>query len=251
MGEEMKKSSRRSVYLGVSFLLMSIAVYAVKTIVFGEESIPDTMRYLFNAFGFLFISVLMTTLVLNHLLVLRDKYEKKEKTNIIRSTFFSEIGTPFLRIVAKADPDQDMFCEIFSSDKPWDQAYAEFTALLSRKTPLDISCIDLQSLAIYLRSKREFLLRLLENPTFLEQSDFTDILRALFHLSDELDNRPSLCSLPVTDMAHLTGDITRVYDLTKKTWILHMDYLHNNHPYLFSLAFRMNPFNPDADPIVK
>jgi len=247
----MKESIRWGVYLGASFLLMSIAMYTAKTVFLGKESIPDTMRYLFNSFGFLFINAFMTTLVLNYLLTLRDKKEKKAKANIIQSTFFSEIGTPFLRIVAATDPDRHMLSEIFSSDKPWDQVYTEYTAALNTKTTLDISCIDLESLASYLCSKREFLLRLLENPALVEQSDFTELLRALFHLSDELDCRPSLCALPVNDIAHLTGDITRAYDQTKKIWILHMDYLRENYPYLFSLASRMNPFNPDADPIFK
>jgi hypothetical protein len=242
---------RWEVFLGISFLLMSIAVYTVKVVLFGEESIPDTIRELFDAFGFLFISVFMTTLVLNHLLTLRDKKEKKEKRDIIRSTFFSELGSPFLRIVANADPHRQIFCEIFTSDKPWDQVYVEFTALLDTKTTLDISCIDLASLASYLHSKKEFLLRLLENPVFLEQSEFTELLRTLFHLTDELDSRSSLCELPVKDIAHLTEDITRVYDQIKKIWISYMNYLYKNYPYLFSLALRMNPFNPNADPIVK
>ena len=246
----MKKSIRWGIYLGVSFLLMSIAVYTTKTVILGEESIPDTIRYLFNAFGFLFISVFMTSLVLNHLFALRDKREKEEKIDIIRSTFFSEVGTPFLRIVARVDPHRHIFCEVLTADRPWDQVYAEFTGLLDTKTTLDLSCIDLELLASYLHSKREFLLRLLENPVFLDESGFTELLRTLFHLSDELDNRPSLCDLPVNDIAHLTGDISRVYDHTKRTWILYMDYLYRNYPYLFSFAFRMNPFNPDADPVI-
>jgi len=192
----------------------------------------------------------MTSLVLNQLMILRDKKEKMEKTDIIRSTFFSEVGTPFLQIASSADPHRQRLCEVFTPDKPWDEVHAEFTVLLDTKTTLNISCIDLESLARYLHSKRAFLIRLLENPVFLEQSDFTELLRALFHLADELDCRQSLCELPVNDMAHLMGDVARAYDQTKKAWILHMAYLHKNFPYLFSLAFRMNPFNPDADPVV-
>ncbi len=30
-----------------------------------------------------------------------------------------------------------------------------------------------------------------------------------------------------------------------------MEHLQNNYPYLFSLAVRMNPLDPEADPIVK
>ena len=226
-------------------------MYSTKTVLLGTESLPDTVRYLFNSFGFLFINVLMTTLVLNHLLALRDKKERKEKTNIVRSTFFSEVGTPFLRDASRTDPYQPQIYAIFASNKPWHEIYAECNALLDTKVTLDISCLDLEALMRYLHTKREFLLRLLENPTFLEQSDFTELLRALFHLTEELDSRPSLCALPRSDIVHLTGDIARVYDQTRKAWFLHMDYLYTNYPYLFSLALRTNPFNPHADPVVR
>lgn len=245
------KPVRWGLSLGVFFLLMSIIVYGVKIAVLGEEAIPDTVRYLFNAFGFLFISVFMTTLVLNQLLTLRDKNERKEKMNIMRSTFFSEVGTPFLKLVSHTDPCQQEVYEIFTSNKPWPEVYGACIAFIDTKAVLDISCLDLAVLTSHLHSKRDFLLRLLENPVFLEQSHFTELLRALFHLTDELDSRPSLCELPRSDITHLTGDIARVYDQMRRIWLLHMDYLYENYPYLFSLALRTNPFNPDADPIVR
>jgi len=245
------KPARWGISLGVFFLLMSIIVYGIKTVVLGAESISDTVRYLFNALGFLFISVFMTTVVLNQLLTLRDKNERREKTNIVRSTFFSEVGTLFLRSVSRTDPCQKQIYETFASNKPWHEVYAECTALIDKKTVLDISCLDLDALMCHLHGKRDFLLRLLENPVFLEHSDFTEMLRALFHLVDELASRPSLCELPKSDVHHLMGDIARVYDQMRKIWLLHMDYLYQNYPYLFSLALRTNPFHPDADPIVR
>ena len=245
------KPGRWEISLGLFFLLMSIIVYSTKTVVFGAESFPDTVQYIFNALGFLFISVFMTTVVLNQLLMLRDKDERKEKTNIVRSTFFSELGTPFLRLASRTDPCQQQIYEIFTSNKPWHEVYAECIPLVDTKPVLDISCLDLDALMSYLHGKRDFLLRLLENPIFLEHSDFTELLRALFHLTDELDSRPSLCALPESDVTHLAGDISRAYDQMRRIWLLHMDYLYQNYPYLFSLALRINPFNPDADPIVR
>ena len=237
--------------LGALFLLISIAVYALKTYLLGSESITDTVRYLFNAFGFLFISVFMTSLVINELLALRDKKERKEKTEIIMGTFFSEVGIPLLKTISRSDLDQQTFHALFRQKIPWSEVTSQYNELLKNKTKLDISCLDLEATMQYLHTKREFLLRLLENPVLLKHSEFTELLRALFHMSEELDNRPCFCSLPASDIAHLTGDIVRVYDQTKKMWISHMNYLYENYPYLFSLALRMNPFDPDVDPIVR
>jgi hypothetical protein len=57
-------------------------------------------------------------------------------------------------------------------------------------------------------------------------------------------------SLPATDIAHLNKDVNRAFTLIIREWIMHMRYLQKNYPYLFSLAVRTNPFNPEAEVIV-
>jgi hypothetical protein len=59
-----------------------------------------------------------------------------------------------------------------------------------------------------------------------------------------------LKQLPETDCQHLSGDIKRVYGLLISEWLAYMKHLKDNYPYLFSLAARMNPFDPKASPIV-
>jgi hypothetical protein len=93
--------------------------------------------------------------------------------------------------------------------------------------------------------------RLLENPTLLEHESFTDLLRAVFHLAEELAYREDLSQSPGTDRAHLEGDINRAYHLLVHQWLDYMEYLKMNYPYLFSLAMRTNPFDRQASPIVK
>ena len=89
---------------------------------------------------------------------------------------------------------------------------------------------------------------MLENPTLQEHGPFTEVLRAVFHLLDELMHRPNLSTLPDTDRRHLEGDIVRIYRLLVIEWLSYMHYLKENHGYLLSLALRVNPFDPEADP---
>jgi len=103
----------------------------------------------------------------------------------------------------------------------------------------------------FLVNKRNFLLALLENPNLLEHETFTDLLWAVFHLTEELEVRDNLNKLPASDIEHIKGDIIRVYGLLIAEWINYMRHLKTDYPYLFSLATRMNPFNPKASPIVK
>jgi hypothetical protein len=110
--------------------------------------------------------------------------------------------------------------------------------------------VDLQGLRVFLGGHKDLLLRLLENPALLESESFAALLRAVFHLYSELVSRSDLAALPPMDMAHLGGDMKRVYTLLVYHWLDHMQYLKDKYPYLFSLAVRKNPFDPEATPIV-
>ena len=74
------------------------------------------------------------------------------------------------------------------------------------------SAIEMAPLHEFLSSHRDFMLRLLENPVLLEHESFTDLLRAVFHLTEELKRREDFSCLPETDCAHISGDVRRVYE---------------------------------------
>jgi hypothetical protein len=100
-------------------------------------------------------------------------------------------------------------------------------------------------------SRRAFLLALLGNPNLLEHDKFTDLLWAVFHLTDELVYREDFAGLPATDLQHLAQDLRRAFHLLVLEWLAYMQHLKQSYPYLFSLAIRTNPFDPDASPIVR
>jgi hypothetical protein len=108
----------------------------------------------------------------------------------------------------------------------------------------------MEELRDFLSSRHSFLVRLLENPILLENQCFTDLLWAVFHLSEELNFRESLHDLPETDIAHLKTDLRRAYSKIVKEWITYTEHLKSKYPFLFSLAARINPLNPKASPIV-
>ena len=95
------------------------------------------------------------------------------------------------------------------------------------------------------------MLRLLENPNLLEHEEFTELLRTVFHVAEELGERTALNDLPDTDIKHLSGDVRRAYVHLVHQWLDYMRHLKANYPYLFSLAIRRNPFDKDASPIVR
>jgi hypothetical protein len=111
--------------------------------------------------------------------------------------------------------------------------------------------VDLDHLHGLLMEKRDFLVRLLENPVLLEHESFTDLLQAVFHMTEELAGREDMKRLPAADYEHLAGDMKRVYALPAHQWVDYMRHLKGSYPYLFSPAMGTNPFDQDASPIVR
>jgi hypothetical protein len=191
-------------------------------------------------------------MIIHHFLNEMDKKNRFEKLNMVIGVFFSEVGIKLLEYISDADPDLDNYRKQFIIHSDWsDKDFDNFVKSMNRMDyNVDTEKIDFEQLRTFLVGKRDFLVRLLENPTLLEHEKFTELLRTVFHLTEELDCRGELSCLPMTDTDHLTGDIKRVYALLAREWLTYMRYSKKNYPYLFSLAIRTNPFDTESSPIV-
>ncbi len=110
---------------------------------------------------------------------------------------------------------------------------------------------NLKELRNFLSGKRDFLLRLLENPNLLEHESFTELLWAVSHLTEELTARGDVGKLSNADYAHFFGDTNRAYPVLICEWLEDMRHLKDEYPYLFSFALRTNPFDPNAKTEIK
>lgn len=182
----------------------------------------------------------------------RERRRRLQNLHLVIGVFFSEVGTTLLRRFAAADPDATELGRALAGMGEWDRrrfnaAAVEVEGFKYRVAP---DGLDLVALYSVLLDKRPLLVRILENPTLQEHERFTDLLRATFHLTEELSVRPDLGSLEPDDRAHLVGDATRVYRLLAPQWLGYVTFLKDDYPYLFSLAARTNPFDPDASVVV-
>ncbi|MBN1194398.1 MAG: two pore domain potassium channel family protein [Methanomicrobiaceae archaeon] len=183
----------------------------------------------------------------------REKQARLRKINMVVGVFFSMVGTPCLRDWTGRDQGIDGIRDALLVTGAWTKK--EYKLAASRLARYDsgpsLSPGDLVEMRTCLEEHRDLLLRLLENPVLFEQEAFSDLLRAMFHLSEELGHRGDrLDSLPEADKAHIQGDVKRVYLLLITQWLQYTRHLQDTYPYLFSLALRTNPFNPEASPVV-
>jgi len=245
------KHLKWQILFGISLVSLSALVYLVQIEIF--KTPRDTFFYIFQDLAFVPISVLMVTLIIDQVLRIREKRALLKKMNMVIGAFFSEVGSDLLKLFSAFDLHYETIREnLIISDKWSDQNFLHIrNQLKDFDYKLDSKKGDLEVLKNFLTGKRNFLLGLLENPNLLEHESFTDLLWAVFHLTEELNCRADTRGLPDTDYNHLSGDIRRAYVILISEWLSYMKHLKVDYPYLFSLAVRTNPFDPDALPEVK
>jgi voltage-gated potassium channel len=182
----------------------------------------------------------------------REDKVRKQRLNVITGIFFSEIGTQLIQLFTSYDPDIGTFRRKFAIDNEWsDQDFLNLYRELGKHNyTIDPKSMDLKPLSTLLKEKGDLLHRLFENPNLMEHEAFTELLRTILHLREELIARENFTELPDTDLDHLANDAKRIYTILGKQWLNYMHYLKSTYPYLFSLALRTNPFKEKPSAIV-
>ncbi len=242
---------------GLSFFdALYFSIVTMGTVGYGDihpKTMPGKLLAIFTIVmgvgTFLGVIASATDMMLNK----REKKTRLEKLNMIIGVFFSSLGTKLLGHFSRFDPQLDKVRQDLVVANDWSERdFAKVDQVLTHHGYMvEIQAQDLESLRALLSSQRDFLLRLMENPSLLEHEFFTDLLMAVLHLAEELVCREDLSRLPPSDLAHLKGDIKRAYSLLVRQWLHYMQYLKTHYPYLFSLALRTNPFDRAASPIVR
>lgn len=190
---------------------------------------------------------------IEYLIDMRERSQRIEKLNMIIGVFYSEMGTNLLKKFSAIDPGIQEICSALVVSNNWsdDDFQKAHTLLRKHAYQLDSRMLSLEDLHSFLLQHKGFMLALLENPQMFEHDRFTDLLHAVFHLSEELIARERLVDLPQTDYDHLSGDLTRIYSQLAIEWLFYIKHLKKKYPYLFSLAIRTNPFDVHASAIVR
>lgn len=240
-------------YFVVGFLLiaLSAALYIVHFFIFKDSH--HIFIYFIGDLAFVPIEVLLVTVIIHRMLNMREKRTMMEKLNMVIGAFFNEVGTELMRHFFEFDENFSTVNKYFLTIQDWSKK--EFTATRQKLNnfhfDINISKGDLDSLRAFFTEKRDFILMLLQNPNLLEHDTFTDLLWAITHLTEELACRDQCIDVLDSDLEHLEVDMRRAYVLIIQEWLDYMNHLRVTYPYLFSLAVRMNPFNPEASPVVK
>jgi hypothetical protein len=240
----------KKMLFGMSLIILSVLFYLLDYLLF--RNARDLIFYTIMDIAFLFIQVLLVTIIIQELLDIREKQVRMQKLNTVIGVFFSEFGTDLLSYFSDLDRNLGTIRNDLLVSAQWtdDQFSAAMKRLGSYIYKVEPEKLDLERLKQYLLVKRDFLLIMMENPNLMEHERFTELLLSVFHLGEELKLRKTIEDLPCEDCDHIAVDINRAYQMLVREWISYMKHLKDNFPYLFSLAMRTNPFDQDASVIV-
>jgi hypothetical protein len=247
----MKEETRWKVLVGIILITLTLLLMTVHYTIFQDSH--HLFIYFLGDLAFVPVEVLCVTLIIDQMLESREQQKRMEKLNMVIGVFFSRTGIPLLSRLARADSCVGPLRVQVAADTAWtpERFRAMYADLGEWPCKVDPNRIHLNTLRDSLLQNEDFLLRIVENPMVFEHESFTDLLLAVAHLTEELKARDDLSRCPPSDIAHLTGDIERVYSRLMPEWLRYMEYLQRSYPYLFSLAMRQNPFDETANVQVK
>jgi len=244
------KHHRRLFILGAIFIASSALIYFIHYRIFYDPH--HIFIYMVGDLAFLPLEVFLVVIVIESILSRREKQARMEKLNMVVGTFFSEVGNHLLADFLGFCKNRKEICRYLNVTRDWTASDFKKAkdCVYAMTPPPDYLNMDLGKLKSFLIRKRGFLVRLLDNPNILEHERFTSLLRAAFHLDEELEARQSLKDLPESDLEHLANDIHRVYGQLTAQWLDYLEHLKSEYPFLYSLILRTHPFQEHPSPVV-
>ena len=169
----MKSKKVWQIKLGLVLIALTVAIYYLHFIIFHD--VHHIFIYLLGDIAFLPLEVLIVTLIIHRVLSRKEKQVKLEKLNMVIGAFFSELGFKLLSYISDSDPNLDQIKSYLVIDGDWDnEKFIKVERMLkSYNYEVDRIKIDLVLLRGLLKERRDFLLRLIENPVLLEHESFT------------------------------------------------------------------------------
>ena len=232
------------------FIILSAFTYFIHFLIFRDPH--HIFIYMVGDLAFLPLEVFLVVIIIERILIRREKQVMLQKLNMVVGAFFSEVGSRLLGDLLGQFDNRAEISSNLNVTQDWTPVDFKRAAAYAYNLRIDLDCrkMDLEGLKAFLSQKRMFVLGLLENPNLLEHDRFTDLLWALTHLDEELEARPSLKDLPEKDLEHLAVDIQRMYDHLSSEWLDYVQHLRSNYPFLYSLVLRIHPFQEHPSAIL-
>lgn len=228
------------ILLGTFLILLSVGLHALHFAIF--KDMHHILIFLLADLAFIPLEVFFVSMVLDNLIEKREHSKIVKKINMIVGLFYQELGNKLLSIIVHAD--ENINSDDITVNYSWNSENYNLLKdkIKNHKHNINIDKINLADCESIIERSHNMITNLIMNQALQEHEKFTDVLMSVFHLSEELKQRP-LKDLTVDDLEHLKFDIVRVYTNLSLVWVEYLQYLQEEYPYLFLTAVTNNPYD--------
>ncbi|MGM0598194.1 MAG: hypothetical protein ACQETH_00135 [Candidatus Rifleibacteriota bacterium] len=235
---------------GIILVLLSIATYSVHYLIFKDAH--HLAIFLLEDIAFVFLEVLLVSLIVHRMIEVDAARRRLEKLNMVIGAFFTQVGNYLLRTCVENDPEISNYRDklIFDKNISLQELKKKFKSVKNFDAHVNADRETLLDIRNFLMQAKDFQLRLVENPVILEHEEFSELLRSVLHLTEELISRMDIREIPDKDLEHVLNDLERCYCNLVKEWFRYVLHIQKEYPYIFSFVVRTNPFKINPCPTV-
>ncbi|MCB2193620.1 MAG: hypothetical protein KQI62_18745 [Deltaproteobacteria bacterium] len=192
-------------------------------------------KYFYIHLAFLPIHALVLGLILDELIQLREKIERRKRLNMFLGIFFRQMGIDIMLNLLNLVQNRDELEEQMLVDKSWNaRRFARARRdLFSLKLRMDPNARMLSALMEVLVSREKEIIAMTRNPLMLEFESLHHCLLNLFHLIEESHFRGPMEKLSPGVHRHLGQDAGKALISLATLWVAYLEHLKNEHPVLF------------------
>lgn len=237
------KNKKYTFKLSIFLLGMSFVLYMINYLMFRD--LHHILTFVTEDLAFIPIEVLVTVVIIDRVLEIREKKKKEQKINLLIEVFFEEVGNELLcKIASKDKKCCEIGCIIPRDGEMLEWDYKKIKeAIEQHHGVINFIEDDIDQIYKLLVDNKELFIKFLENPYLMEHDRLTDLLQSVSHFYHEIRFRRKNGAFTKEDMEHLRSDVLRVYKYLSEEWLVYIEYIQKEYPFLFNLAIKNVPFN--------
>lgn len=213
---------------------LSSLLYTMDYLIIGDFT--GITKYFAHHIAFLPIHALVLGILIEEILVWREKREKKRKLNLFLGIFFRQMGVDFYVAMAAMVKNREELDKLTIVNKQWDHRRFKkaHQTLQQFNFQMDSDPAKLATVFSILQKRETEIMDMTRNPNLWDFEELYRALVALFHLIEEsrFRGRERLFIPGVRE--HLAQDVGKALKMLLSLWLHYLEFLKVTHPVLFS-----------------
>ncbi|MEA2102513.1 MAG: hypothetical protein U9P80_08065, partial [Thermodesulfobacteriota bacterium] len=162
------KKLLKQIWFGAVLIVFSVSTYYIHYLIFHDSH--HIFIFLVGDIAFVFIEVLMVTMIIHKVFENMEKQSRMKKLNMVIGVFFSEMGTTLLSHFSDLDLNLDEIRRDLIVSSNWtDTDFLKVAEKLKRyPCRIEPSKLSVDEISCYLAENHGLMLQMMGNPNLME-----------------------------------------------------------------------------------